>query len=156
MTFRSLLRLLPVLAVAALSSCASKPQGFTKVKIYRLNPTAKINAVDPSIPFEQQHLLYGAVTNDDRDARGGNYYTFFWKADDRTQPVKLRFEYRQAATRSAVKRVEVDITDVKRNNVSKVQITGAEYQTNGKVLAWRAVLLQGGKEIASTQSFMWH
>ncbi len=156
MTFRSLLRLLPVLAVAALSSCASKPQGFTKVKIYRLNPTAKINSVDPSIPFEQQYLLHGAVSNDDRQARSGNYYTFFWRADDRTQPVKLRFEYRQSVTRSAVKTMELDITDVKRNNVTHVQITGEGYQTNGKVLAWRATLMQGGKEIATTQSFMWH
>ena len=155
MTFRSLLRLLPVLAVAALSSCASKPQGFTKVKIYRLNPTARITAVDPSIPFEQQYLLYGAVSNDDRAARGGNYYTFFWKADDRTQPVKLRFEYRQSVTRSAVKRQEIEIADVRRENVTKFQVTGAEYQTNGKILSWRAVLVQGGKEIATTQSFMW-
>lgn len=155
MTFRSFLRLLPVLAVAALSSCASKPQGFTKVKIYRLNPTARITAVDPSIPFEQQHLLYGAVSREDRDARRGNYYSFFWKADDRTQPVRLRFEYRQSLTRSAVKRQEIDITDVNRNNITKIQVTGAEYQTNGKILSWRASLIQGGKEIASTQSFMW-
>ena len=155
MTFRSFLRLLPVLAVAALSSCASKPQGFTKVKIYRLNPTARITAVDPSIPFEQQHLLYGAVSREDRDARRGNYYSFFWKADDRTQPVRLRFEYRQSLTRSAVKRQEIDITDVNRNNITKIQVTGADYQTNGKILSWRASLIQGGKEIASTQSFMW-
>ena len=155
MTFRSFLRLLPVLAVAALSSCASKPQGFSKVKIYRLNPTARITAVDPSIPFEQQHLLYGAVSREDRDARRGNYYSFFWKADDRTQPVRLRFEYRQSLTRSAVKRQEIDITDVNRNNITKIQVTGADYQTNGKILSWRASLIQGGKEIASTQSFMW-
>ena len=155
MTFRSLLHLLPVLAVVAFSSCASKPQGFTKVKIYRLNPTARITAVDPSIPFEQQHLLYGAVSNDDREARGGNYYNFFWKADDRTQPVKLLFEYRQSVTRSAVKRQEIEISDVKGNNVTKVQVTGGEYQSNGKILAWRASLIQSGKEIGSTQSFMW-
>ncbi len=156
MTFRLLLRLLPVLAVAALSSCASKPQGFTKVKIYRLNPTANINAVDPSIPFEQKHLLHGAVSRAEQDARGGNYYTFFWKVDDRSQPVKLRFEYRQSTTRSAVKQQVIEIAEVKSSNVTKFQITGDEYQTNGKVLAWRAILVQGGKEIATTQSFMWH
>ena len=156
MTFRSILRLLPVLAVAALSACASKPQGFTKVKIYRLDPKARITALDPSIPFEQQHLLYGAVSTDDREARTGNYYTFFWTADDRSQPVKLRFEYRQSVTRSAVKKMEVEITDVKRSNVTKIQVTGEDYLTSGKILAWRAVLVQGGKEIATTQSFMWH
>jgi hypothetical protein len=156
MTFRSLLRLLPVFAAVAFSSCATKPQGFTKVKIYRLNPEAKIQAVDPSLPFEHDHLLYGAVSREDREARRGNYYTFFWKTDDRSQPVKLRFEYRQANTRSAVKKQEMDIANVKGSNVTHFQITGSEYKKDGKVLAWRAVLLQGGKEIATTQSFMWH
>ena len=155
MTYRSLFRLLPVLAVAVLSSCASKPQGFTKVKIYRLNPTAKITAVDPSIGFEQQHYMHGAISNDERDARAGNYYTFFWKADDRTRPVTVRLEYRQSLTRSAVKKQEVEVTDVKRNNVTKFEINAEEFQTNGKVLSWRAVLVQGGKELATTQSFMW-
>lgn len=155
MTFRSFLRLLPVLAAAALSSCASKPQGFSKVKIYRLDPMARITAVDPSIPFEQQHLLYGAVSNEDREARKGNYYTFFWNVDDASQPVTLRFEYRQSATRSAVKKQETVITAPKHKNATRFQITGEPYLTNGKVLAWRASLVQGGKEIGSTQSFMW-
>jgi hypothetical protein len=155
MTFRSFFRLLPVLAVASLSACASKPQGFTKVKIYRLDPLARINAVDPSIPFEQQHLLYGAVTFEDREARRGNYYSFFWKTEDTSQPVKVRFEYRQSATRSAVKKQEIEVVDIKGTNVTKFQVTGAEYLAAGKVLAWRAVLLQGGKEIAVTKSFMW-
>lgn len=155
MIFRSFLRLVPVLAVAALSSCASKPQGFTKVKIYRLDPQSKITALDPSINFEPQHLLHGAVTNDEREARRGNYYTFFWSVEDRSQPVRLRLEYRQSLTRSAVKRQEVEITDVRRNNVTRMMITGEDYAVAGKVLAWRAVLLQGGKEIASTKSFMW-
>lgn len=156
MTFRSILRLLPVLAAAALSSCASKPQGFTKVKIYRLDPMARITAVDPSIPFEQQHLLYGAVSNEDREARKGNYYTFFWKVDDLSQPVTLRFEYRQSATRSEIKKQEIVVPDLKRTNATRFQVTGEPYLTHGKVLAWRASLVQGGKEIASTQSFMWH
>lgn len=156
MSFRSLFCLLPALAAVALSSCATAPEGFTKVKIYRLNPSARISAVDPSIPFEQQHHLHGAVTAAEREARQGNYYTFFWNAADRSQPVKLRFEYRQSATRSAVKKQEVDIAQVKAHNVTRVQVTGEDFRGAGKVLAWRAVLLQGGKEIATTQSFMWH
>lgn len=155
MIFRSILRLLPVLAVVALSACASKPEGFTKVKIYRLDPQDRITALDPSINFEQDHYLYGAVSNEEREARRGNYYTFFWKANDRSQPVTLRFEYRQSVTRSAVKQQQVEITEVKRNNITRIAVTGEDYATAGKILAWRAVLLQGGKEIASEKSFMW-
>ncbi len=156
MNFRKLLCLLPVLAAAVLTACASKPQGFTKVKIYRLDPQARISAVDPSIPFEKDYHLHGAVTTEQRQARQGNYYTFFWKADDRTRPVTLRFEYRQSVTRASVKRQEQVISDVKGSNITKFNVTGEEYFTGGKVLAWRAVLLQDGKEVASTQSFMWH
>lgn len=147
--------MLPVLATVALSACASKPQGFTKVKIYRLNPDAKIVSVDPSIPFEQRHLLYGAVTNEEREARRGNYYTFFWNAQDATQPAKLRFQYLQSTTGFQKKQLIVDIEKVSNSNVTKVQITGPDFARDGKVLAWCATLIQGGKEIAQEKSALW-
>lgn len=147
--------MLPVLAVVALSSCASKPQGFTKVKIYRLNPDARVVSVDPSIPFEQQHLLYGAVTKEERDARRGTYYTFFWNTQDVSQPAKLRFEYLQSATGFQKKQMVVDIEKVSHSNVTKLQITGPDFLKDGKVLAWCATLIQGGKEIAQEKSALW-
>ncbi len=147
--------MLPVLAVAVLSSCASKPQGFTKVKIYRLNPSVKVTAVDPSIPFEQEHLLHGAVTTLEREARRGNYYTFFWNARDTAQPAKIRFEYLQSATGFQKKQQLLEIPKVSRSNITKIQVTGDEYIKDGKILAWCATLIQGGKEIAQEKSALW-
>lgn len=147
--------MLPVLAAAAVSACASKPQGFTKVKIYRLNPNARIVSVDPSIPFELRHYLYGAVTNEDREARRGNYYTFFWNTQDTTQPAKIRFEYLQSATGFAKKQKLVEIDKVAHSNITQITVVGEEFHKDGKVLAWRATLIQGGKEIAQEKSALW-
>lgn len=157
MTFRSVLRLLPALAVAALfSSCASKPStGITKVKIYRLDPAKRVVAVDPSIPFEQLHRLYGAVTTVEREARRGNYYTFFWKAQDTKNPVQLKFEYLQSATGFAVKVKTLDIKEVHHSNVTELAVIGNEYIQGGKVLAWRATLSQNGTVIGRRQSSLW-
>lgn len=157
MTFRSVLRLLPVLAVAALfPSCASKPAtGITKVKIYRLDPAKRVVAVDPSIPFEQLHRLYGAVTTVEREARRGNYYTFFWKARDTKNPVQLRFEYLQSATGFGVKVKTLDIKEVHHSNVTELGVIGSEYIQGGKVLAWRATLSQNGTVIGQRQSSLW-
>lgn len=155
MTFRSVLRLLPLIAAAALSSCASQATGFTKVKIYRLNPSARISSVDPSVTFEQQHHLYGAVSNVDREARRGNYYTFFWNAQDTKQPAQIRFEYLQSATGFKKKQKTVVIDKVRRSNITQIQVTGEEYHMDGKVLAWRATLIQNGQEIGSRQSSLW-
>lgn len=157
MIFRSVLRLLPVLAVAALfSSCASKPSvGFTKVKIYRLDPAKRVVAVDPSIPFEQLHRLYGAVTTSEREARRGNYYTFFWKAQDTKNPVQLRFDYLQSATGFQKKVKTLDVKDVHRSNVTEIGVIGNEFIQGGKVLAWQATLSQNGQIIGQRKSSLW-
>ena len=36
-------------------------------------------AAEPAITFEQKHHLYGAVSDADREARRGNYYTVFFR-----------------------------------------------------------------------------
>lgn len=158
MKLPSAARLLPVLLAftAILPACSSAPEeGFTKVKIFRLNPDRPINAVDPSIRFEQQHHLFGAVSHDEREARRGTYFTFFWRTRDISKPVKVRLDYLQAATGFEVKSKEVEVTDVKRSNITKFEVTGEEYRVAGPVLAWRAVLTQDGKELAEKRSAMW-
>src|SRR5689334_15484973 len=100
MKYPAVFRLLPLLALTGLASCAgSRPEsGITRVKIYRLDPQETPAAAEPAISFEQKHYLYGAVSENDREARRGNYYTVFFRTPDRSAPVHARFDYRQAAT----------------------------------------------------------
>lgn len=149
-------RLLPVAAAVALSACSSTPDtGVTRVKIYRLDPDQRITAVDPSIPFEQKHLLFGAVSNAEREARRGTYFTFFWTAADRESPVTLRLEYRQSATGFQIHSQEQTVDDVKLSNVTRFEVTGEEFRTRGRLLGWRLQMLQGGRVVAEKKSFLW-
>ena len=108
-----------------------------------------------AIPFESQHYLHGAVSNKERTEREGNYYTIFWRVDDRSQPVKVRLEYRQKLTGFAVKSIEKEVTDIRRNNVTDFSIIGEDYITNGAVNCWKASLVRGKEVLAEHKSYLW-
>jgi hypothetical protein len=156
-----LLRLLALTVTATtLISCSSASVGdggkISKVKYYHLVPSTPILVQDQAIMFERQHYLYGAVSKAEVMNRGGHYYTIFWKADDRTQPVTVRFEYRQANNGLATKVLEEQIDDIRRSNTTKFQVTGDEYTTNGRVTAWRVTLMRGKEELVSKASYLWN
>lgn len=159
---RSFICRLFVLALLATitASCSSARVGpggrISKVKYYHLNPGNPVSTVDPAVEFERDYHLFGAVTKAEVTDRFGHYYTIFWKANDRTQPVTVRFEYRQANTGLTAKVVEQEVTDVRRSNSSKFQVSGSEYNTSGRVTAWRVTLLRGREELASQQSYLWN
>ncbi len=148
------------LALFSLASCSSIPKGtggaVTKVKIYSLNPSARLRAADPSLTFERQYHLYGAITQAEQLERAGQYYSVFWKADDRSQPVTVKFEYRQRSTGLAVKVKEVEITEVNRSNITKFEVIGEESRTGGQVTAWRASIMRGKEQLATAESYLWN
>jgi hypothetical protein len=150
-----------VLLCSGLAACSSVSKGpggeVSKVKPYHLQPLEILRTTDPSIHFERMHYLYGAVSLAEKMERAGHYYTIWWKADDASQPVKVRFEYRQKLTGLNVKVKEEDVASVRSgSNSTKFQVTGAEYQTDGPVTAWRVQVLRGKEVLASQQSFLWN
>lgn len=158
-----------------MASCSTVNKGpggqITKVKSYFLDPTIIIRTQEQVILFERQHYLHGAFTAADQLARTGHYYTVMWKADDRTQPVTVRLEYRQANTALQVKVKEQVVTDVRKRNETHFQVIGTDYQepvavdavrsgtgkttAGGRVTAWRISLLRGKEELASQESYLW-
>ena len=149
-----------VAASGILASCSSVCKGpggeVTKVKIYRLNTLERYQPqTDRSIRFEQERLLYGAVTQAARNERNGQYYTIFWKANDLSQPVTVRFEYRKQNTGLKIHSKEEQVSDVKKHNTTHLQVTGDEFHDDGAVTAWRVTLLQGKEELAHADSFLW-
>lgn len=143
-----------------LSACSSAVDGpggrIGKVKYYHLMPNYTPRSQDPAILYERQHHVYGAVTKEQIMDRFGHYYTVFWKADDRSEPVTVRFEYQQALS-GLNKRVQEQIVDdIRRNNISKFQVTGQEYQKSGRVTAWRVSVMRGKEELVSQQSALWN
>lgn len=115
-----------------------------------------MSTIDPAVQFERDYHLFGAVTKADVTERYGHYYTIFWKADDRSQPVTVRFEYRQANTGLETKVLEQEVTEVHRSNRSNFQVVGGEYNASGRVTSWRVTLLRGKEELVSQQSYLWN
>lgn len=155
-----LLRFLAVGAAACLLSCSTATRGdggvISRVKYYHLIPGTPLQVADQAIMFERQHHLYGAVTRAEMMDRGGHYYTVFWKVDDRSAPVRVRFEYRQANDALATKVKELDVADIRRSNTSRFQVTGDEYKTGGRVTAWRVTVLRGAQELVTQRSYLWN
>jgi len=153
------LLLLAFLFPTLLSSCSSASKGsggkVVKVKTYHLIPTERIRTFDRSLSFERQYLLRGAVTASEQRERGGQYYSFQWKVVDRSQPVTLKLQYRQANTGLETFLVQEEVVDIKRSNWTKFQIIGPEYYEKGRVTSWKLTLEQGGQVVASQQSYLW-
>jgi hypothetical protein len=161
---RTLFSRLAALALTVLAltlvSCSSVSVGpggqISKVKYYFMESAKPVKTNDVAIRFEREYHLYGAVTKQEILARTGHYYTIFWKANDRTQPVTVRFEYRQANSGLTSKVIEQSVSDVRKSNISKFEVIGDQYTTNGRVTAWRVSLLRGKEELASQESYLWN
>jgi hypothetical protein len=104
--------------------------------------------------FERQHINFGAVTNYGRQQRYGGYYSFFWRAT-RKADLTIRFEYRQLKLGSFVQAQERVYPSAKGSYESKFAVIGDDYNNEGKVTAWRAILIEDGKIVALNQSFLW-
>jgi phosphatidate phosphatase PAH1 len=133
---------------------------ITKVKYFFLDQAIgnKMNAraiQDRSITFEREHFLYGAISNQERVDREGNYYTVFWKVEDRSQPVTVCFEFRQKGSGIAIKKLEQTIDHPSRSNHTDFSIVSKDYQTNGPVTCFRVTLRRGKEILHETKSFMW-
>ena len=145
------------LMLSACSSAVDGPGGrIGKVKYYHLMPDFQVESQNPTILFEPNHFLYGAVTKEQIRARFGHYYAVFWKADDRSGPVTVRFEYQQALSGLTKHVQEQIVDDIHRSNISKFEVIGQEYQKSGQVLAWRFRVMRGKEELVSQQSALWN
>ena len=128
---------------------------FRKTKIQLHDPEIQPSATDPMINFERQRLNFGAVTQYDRRQRYGQYYTFFWRAK-RPADLTVRFEYRQERLGSYVQAQEIHYKGVRGSLKSDFAVTGDDYHEDGKVTAWRALLIENGKIVGLNQSFLWN
>lgn len=128
---------------------------FRKTKIFLNEPELFKPTTEQMISFERQHVNFGAVTQFDRQQRYGQYYTFFWRTG-RKADLTVRFEYRQQRLGSYVQAKELFYPAVKGSVQSQFQVIGDDYAEEGKVTAWRAVVIEGGKIVGLTQSFLWN
>jgi len=138
------------------SSSDQTVQGATKGgKLSSTAPSSKSTTVqDASIRFERPYRLFGAVTRLDQRERMGNYFDFFWKAR-RTADLAVRLEYRQEKLHAHVQAQEISYSNARGSYKTEFKVVGDDYFDDGRVTAWRCLLIENGRIVAETHSYMW-
>jgi len=106
------------------------------------------------ILFERQRMNFGALSANERRQREGTYYDIFWRAG-RPADITVRFEYRQAKLGNAVRAKETSVGQAKGTVKSSFDVTGDDFINDGPVTAWRCLLIENGRIVAFTQSYLW-
>jgi hypothetical protein len=109
---------------------------------------------DAPIVFERQYRLYGAVTGVDQRQRFGNYFDFFWRTK-RPSDVVVRLEYRQEKLHEHVQAQEITYGNVRGTHKTEFKVIGDDYFDDGRVIAWRCLLIANGRIVAENRSFLW-
>jgi len=128
---------------------------FRKKLLFLHDPDIVPETQDKMIAFERDRLDYGAATREERRQRHGHYFTFWWRTEQAAN-LKVRLEYRQSNLGNYVLAKEVDVAAKPGTHKTHFEVVGDEYYEDGQVLAWRAVLIEGDRIVALTQSFLWH
>jgi hypothetical protein len=128
---------------------------FRKIQLASFDPEyVEPEAKNDMILFERARRTFGAVDSTEMAQRYGNYYTIFWRNSTRSD-VTLRLEYRQAGLGNYVMAKERFYPDSVGSHRSTFEVTGDEFLENGRVTAWRALLIVEGRIVALSQSYMW-
>ena len=119
------------------------------------SPNQKTSVLqDAPIVFERQYRLYGAVTGLDQRQRFGDYFDFFWRAK-RPSDVTVRLEYRQEKLHEHVQAQEITYRNVRGTHRTEFKVIGDDYFDDGRVIAWRCLLIASGRIVAENRSFLW-
>jgi hypothetical protein len=119
------------------------------------SPNQKVATLqDAPITFERQYRLFGAITGVDQVQRLGNYFDFFWRAK-RPSDVTVRLEYRQEKLHEHVQAQEISYRNVRGTHKTEFKVIGDDYIDDGRVIAWRCLLIENGRIVAENRSFMW-
>jgi len=136
---------------------------FRKTKLFLLGdaPGAKIKtqffrgvARDPAVGFESSYRLFGAVTVLDQRRRYGHYFDFFWRGR-RDVPITVRLEYRQEKLHAFTQAREVGYPHGRGHHHTAFAVIGDDFWNDGHVIAWRCLLVEKGRIIAETRSYLW-
>ena len=109
---------------------------------------------DAPITFERQYRLFGAVTALDQRQRFGDYFDFFWRAK-RPADLTVRLEYRQEKLHEHVQAQEISYQNVRGTHKTEFKVIGDDYFDDGRVIAWRCLLIENGRIVAENRSYMW-
>ena len=147
--------LIPIDKAAVLPLALDDAFEFRKTKLFLNDPLYFTPTVDQMVAFQRQRVNFGAITNVDRRQRQGHYFTFFWRAK-RAADLTVRLEYRQENLGAYVQAREVSYKEAKGSYQTDFKVIGDDYLNEGRVTAWRALLVENGRIVGLTQSYLWN
>lgn len=106
------------------------------------------------IYMERHRRTFGAIDNNEINAKTGQFFTFFWRAK-RQADLTLRFEYRQSNLKNLVQAREINYPTARGSHESEFDIVGNDYSEDGRVTSWRALLIENHVIVALLQSRAW-
>ena len=106
------------------------------------------------VGFERSRATWGAVDAAEMTRRNGNYFIFFWRNSKRSD-ITFRLEYRQAGLGNYVMAQERHYPAARGSHRSAFDVSDDQFVENGRVTAWRALLIVDGRIVGLSQSFMW-
>lgn len=125
-----------------------------KLRKSALSSSQNGGIAEASMNFERTYRMYGAITAADQHQRFGNYFDFFWRAK-RPANVTVRLEYRQEKLRSFVQAREITYSNLKGGQKTAFAVIGDDYFNDGRVIAWRCLLIENGRIVAENRSYLW-
>jgi hypothetical protein len=145
-----------LLVILCLTGC-SATRSSLKVDSFFMRDFSTPETDEKMIRMEKLRRLHGALTAAERNDRLGHYYTMHWSdpAGAGKGEIEIVFEYQQGSTASQVKRQWQRFASSDRRGKAEFRVTGTDYTKGGRVLAWKATLKRGGREIASHHSYLW-
>jgi hypothetical protein len=148
--------LFSLMAALLLGACAGPPETLV-VKQFQLRDQVRDSGEEPMVRMEKSRRLRGAVSMEERRQRLGQYYTILWSdpAGAGQGKVEVVFQYQQGASASRVKRMSKEFPASDAEGIVEFAVVGDDYFKGGKVLAWKATVSRGGRELASQRSYLW-
>lgn len=145
-----------LLVILCLTGC-SATRSSLEVDSFFMRDFSTPETDEPMVRMEKLRRLHGALTAAERNDRLGHYYTMHWSdpAGAGKGEIEIVFEYQQGSTASQIKRQWQHFASSDRRGKAEFRVTGNDYLKGGRVLAWKATLKRGGREIASHHSYLW-
>ena len=145
-----------LLFVFLLGACAGPPEPLI-VKQCRLRDANLSPDSEPMTRMEQELRLHGAVSMAERNQHLGQYFTLQWSDPTGVGhgAVEAVFQYQQGATAGLIKHLSQTFPATAAQGRAEFAIIGNNYFKGGKVLAWKATVRRGGRNLATRQSYLW-
>jgi len=107
------------------------------------------------LKYEVTYLNWGAVTDEQLQARRGHYFTITWKNAGPKADFTTRFQYREVRSKEIVRTLEQKMPGVSGAARSYFAVVDKAYQAYGPVVSWRFTVLKGDTIVAEAKSFIW-